>query len=137
MPSLKNLARIKDTATGKYLRATGQDWYSVRNNSWSDFGTAYKKTHIGPRLKEAAQVLAALEWQEKFGKLKCPDNQGYRGEDGKWVWSEEITEYHRLRDERWKYSMENANIPDTWVIEEFVITGTSGDLVTPAKDWKP
>ena len=141
MPSLKNLARIKDTATGKYLLAVGQTEYSWRtgsfrresdshrSNTWSASGTAYKRVHIQKKLREAALVLAWKVWYSDPTHVEPP----YPG--GRYD-SLEHEAYRAARDVISQQVESLLVIPDTWVVEEFVVRAESG-AETHAKDWKP
>jgi hypothetical protein len=142
MPSLKNLARIKDTATGKYLQACGAaryswrrkdyfyDVYQRRNNSWSFVGTAYKKVHIKTALEAAALSLA---WSKAHKEKRIPKELDERPKDagtnekGYEVWRE-------ARQEFAQQILAEAEIPETWVVEEFIVMSGCG-AETPAREW--
>lgn len=136
MPRLQNLRRIKDTATGKYLFAVGENKRSWRrdyggegrNNSWNDAGTYYRVADVSRALDDAAHSLACFEYRK--------ENTIPPGVDwNKW---DDYTpeERARLSNERsdaqnkmHAWATEHAEIPETWIVED--IFGNS----VSAKEW--
>lgn len=134
MPRLRNFCLIKDTTTGKYLVAVGSGGYygRPRNNAWGENGNYYKATQIEKKIREAARIVAEIEWHRQ-NPGAYPKNYYH--------WNS--PEYKQARDTwRERYAEccawvgEHMVIPDTWVVVKLAL-GPNGEAEeTPAKEWK-
>lgn len=147
MPALKNLRRIKDTATGKYLRNVGRRGYSWRkevmfsdrNNAWDDVGTAYKAVHIERVIKDAGQSYASFLYRKDHKTPKSPLYTPYRDDYYKSsVYLEWRDADKKFNDEAQAWISEHWQelMPDTWIVEDFSVVLVPTENTVKAKDWK-
>lgn len=132
MPRLRNFCLIKDTETVKYLVSVGGSGYysRPRNNGWSINGNFYKATQVEMKLRNAARVVAELEWHRDHPGLP-PEPEWDRPD-----YQERIKAWRSVEAERDAWVRDHTVIPDTWVIVQFALGPNGETTEVPAKEWR-